>query len=355
MNRIVVGMSGGVDSSITLALLKEKGWKPVGVSLKLPVWKDDYNPFRENACCTDESLQIAKEICDKLGVEYHVYDVRKDFEKEVIVYFLDELKNNRTPNPCVICNRYLKFKKLFEWAEKHDIHYVATGHYARIHHSSKSNKYELLKAKDQTKDQTYGLCMFNQNWLKHIVLPLGDYTKEEVYALAKKKGFDVFLKRKQSQDLCFVSGDALHKFIEEHLGKTDGDIIDVNGKVVGKHKGLYYYTVGQKRGMNLPGTFYIKEFDVKNNQIIVSKKKEDVIRKEVVLKNFNFISGEDLDKPIEVEAKIRYGPVLNKARLYLKIDGETRIVFKEALFAVTPGQFCVVYKGDLCIGGGVIS
>ena len=187
MKRIVVGVSGGVDSSMTLAILKDNGWDPIGVSLKLPYWKHDCNPYRENICCSEESLELAKKICEKLGVEHHIYDVQKDFETEVIAYFISDLKANKTPNPCIICNRHLKFIKLFKWAEKHGIEHVATGHYAKIQYNFGRKKFELLKAKDWSKDQTYGLCLFNQDMLRKLVLPLGEYTKEEVYKLAKKK------------------------------------------------------------------------------------------------------------------------------------------------------------------------
>ncbi len=253
--RIVVGMSGGVDSSITLVLLKKQGFNPVGVSLKLEVWKDKCNVLRENVCCTKESFDIAKKICKKLNVPYYVYDVKKEFKKEVMDYFLSDLKKNRTPNPCVVCNRYLKFKKLFEFAKKKGIKYVATGHYAQVRFNKKTKRYELLKAKDKTKDQSYGLSFLPQKWLKWIILPLGNYTKKKVFKIAKKEGFEFFLKRKQSQDLCFVSKRAIPKYIEKKIGVKPGKIVDTKGNVLGEHKGVHFYTIGQRRRLGLQGYF----------------------------------------------------------------------------------------------------
>lgn len=355
--KIVVGMSGGVDSSMALLLLKRQGWDPVGVSLKLARWESPENELCENVCCTEESFSIAREVCKRLEVPYHIYDVKEDFKREVMDYFVDELKSNRTPNPCIICNRNLKFKKLFEFAKKKDIEYVATGHYARIKFNEKTKKYELMKAKDEMKDQTYGLCLFDQEYLSHIILPLGDYTKEEVYQLAKKEHFDFFLKTKQSQDLCFVSGKALQKFIKEKLGEKKGDMVDEGGRKIGTHKGLYFYTLGQRKGLNTPGTYFVKAYDIKNNRLIVTKRREEMhSQNDIMLKPYNFISGENPKSKISVNARIRYGESLvGKAMIYPPENGILKICFDEARYAVTPGQFCVFYDSEVCLGGGIIN
>jgi tRNA-uridine 2-sulfurtransferase len=353
--KIVVGMSGGVDSSMTLVLLKKQGWEPIGVSLKLAKWESNKNECKENACCTEESFRIAKDVCDKLNVPYHIYNVSKEFEKEVMDYFIDELKNYRTPNPCVICNRRLKFRYLFDWAHKHGIDYVATGHYARIE-ENKEGIFELKSAKDALKDQTYGLSMFPQEWLKFVKTPLGDLTKDEVYALAKKEGFEIFQKLKQSQDLCFVSGKALDFFIEERLGLKKGDIVDIKGKKLGEHKGLHFYTIGQTKKLYLPAKYYVKKFDVTKNNLVVTDKIEEVKSQEAIeLYPYNFTIKEPTS-PIRITAKIRYGEfVKGVGTLYPPKDGKVIVKFDEPKHAVTPGQFCVFYDGDICLGGGVIN
>jgi len=353
--KIVVGMSGGVDSSMTLVLLKQQGWEPIGVSLKLAKWNSPKNTCKENACCTEESFRIAKDVCDKLNVPYHIYDVSKEFEHEVMDYFIDELRNYRTPNPCVICNRRLKFKFLFDWAHKHKIQYVATGHYARIE-ENKNGIFELKQAKDTMKDQTYGLSMFPQEWLKFVKTPLGDLTKDEVYALAKREGFEIFQKLKQSQDLCFVSSKALDSFIEERLGVKKGNIVDMTGKKLGEHKGLHFYTIGQTKKLYLSGKYYVKKFNPTQNELIVTNKIEEVkSQEEIELYPYNFTI-EVPEKAIRITAKIRYGEFVKaEGTLYPPKNGKIIVKFDEPKHAVTPGQFCVFYKGDVCLGGGVIN
>lgn len=353
--KIVVGMSGGVDSSISVLLLKKQGWDVVGVSLKLAHWKNKSNILGENACCTAESLDIAENVCKKLGVPYYKFDVSKEFKRDVMDYFVSELKHNRTPNPCVICNRYIKFRKLFEWAKKHSIKHVATGHYARIRFNTHTKEYELLRPKDLNKDQTYGLSWLPQKWLKYIVLPLADYTKDEVYQLAKKQGFEIFLKRKQSQDLCFVSGRAYPKYLEEKVGKRPGPIKDEKGNVLGKHDGLHFYTIGQRKGVGLRARYYVKDRDFKTNSLIVTKNKKDINSKELILSPFSFISGKPPRKEKIIQAKPRYCLSPSKATLFPPEDGKIRVVFDVPQPCVAPGQFCVLYDKEVCLGAGVIN
>ncbi len=355
IKKIVVGMSGGVDSSMALVLLKKQGWQPVGVSLKYAVWKDKENLLRENVCCSAESFEIAKNICKELNVPHHIFNVSKEFKKEVIDYFILELKNNRTPNPCIICNRYLKFKKLFEWAKKHNIRYVATGHYARIREDKKTNKYELLKAKDSNKDQTYSLSFLPQKWLKNIIFPLSDYTKEEIFKMAKKEGFGFYLKRKQSQDFCFVAGKCLNCFLEKEIGIEEGLIKDRTGNILGKHNGLHFYTLGQRKGINLSGgPYFVIGFDIKSNILIVSKEENDLFNREAILFPYHFISNERLEKKIIVQAKIRSRHGLAKATLIPINSRRMKIIFNNPQKAITPGQFAVFYQNNICLGGGRI-
>ena len=341
--KIVVGLSGGIDSSMALVFLKKAGWQPVGVSLKFSTWSNKKN-------------SLAKDICQKLDIPYHVFNVEKEFQEKVIHYFIEELKKNRTPNPCVICNRYLKFKQLFEWANQHGIQYVATGHYARTRKNSKTKKYELLKAKDEQKNQTYVLSLLPQGWLECIIFPLGDYTKKEIYRLADKEGFASLVAQKQSQDFCFVANKSLDFFLEKEIGARSGPIKDSQGHVLGKHRGLHFYTIGQRKRINLPGgPYFVKELDIKKNVLLVTKNEKEIFSKTVFLSSLHFISGKHPQKEIKVTAKIRYSQPSAKAALFPLKGDKVKLVFQQPQRAITPGQFAVFYKKDICLGSASIN
>lgn len=351
---IVVGMSGGVDSSMALVLLKEQGWDPVGVSLKYPVWEDPANCLKENVCCSTESFQIAEGVCKKLGVPYHVFDVSREFKKEVIDYFLGRLRSHRTPNPCVMCNRHLKFKKLLEWASRHKIGHVATGHYARVRKNPRTRKFELLTSKDAEKDQTYSLSFLSQEQLRHIVLPLGGHTKSEIYQLAQDHGFEIFLKRKQSQDFCFVSGAAMEPFLAAEIGRHAGEVRDEAGKLIGTHQGLHFYTVGQRKGLGFSGgPFFVTGSDVPKNILKVTRDVKQLLSREVVFSPCNFIGGMP-KRSVRVKAKIRYRQFAAPGTLYPLSKNKARILFDKPQRAVTPGQFAVLYQRNVCLGAGEI-
>ncbi len=351
---IVVGMSGGVDSSMALVLLKENGWSPVGVSLKYPVWEDRANCLRENICCSKESFKIAGNVCKELGVPYHVYDVSRDFKKEVIDYFLGSLRGHKTPNPCVMCNRHLKFKKLLEWAKHYDIDHIATGHYARVRKDPKTGKYLLLTGQDSEKDQTYSLSFLSQEQLRHVVLPLGGHTKQEIYKMAQERGFEIFLKRKQSQDFCFVSGSAMGSFLTQEIGKHEGNVRDESGKTIGKHRGLHFYTVGQRKGLGFSGgPFFVTGSNVAENILKVTRNEKDLLRSEVFLSPCNFFGGMP-KRPLRVRAKIRYRQAAAPGTLYPVTKDRAKIIFDKPQRAVTPGQFAVLYRRAACLGGGEI-
>jgi len=341
--RIVVGLSGGIDSSFALILLKTQGFEPIGLSLKLPILGNSSN---------EQGIQIARRICKKYKIPHYVLDARKDFLQKVVNYFISKIKEGKTPNPCIFCNRYLKFKKLFDWAKKQGIKYVATGHYARV----KDNK--LLTGKDKQKDQSYDLCLLPQVWLRNIAFPLGDYFKKEIYRLAEKQGLKFLLKRKESQSFCFLRKNPPREFIKKILGEKRGLIIDKKGKILGEHQGTHFYTLGQRRGLFLPnGPYYVLKLDVKKNIVYVTKNKKDLFAREVDAHCFHFfVSPKEVKKFLQysrISAKIRstQKPVSGKANF---LGRKLKLIFDKPVFAPCPGQEIVVYSGDICLGGGEI-
>ncbi len=354
--KVVVGLSGGVDSSVSLLLLKKQGYQPIGVSLKYSAWQSKKNKIQENSCCSKESFSIAKKVCQKLKVPYHIVDCRVDFKEKVIGYFIKLLKKKKTPSPCLICNRLVKFKELFTFAKMRGADYVATGHYARVKRN-KGGAYELLRAKDKTKDQSYFLCLLTQKHLSKTIFPLGGYTKEEVYQIAKKEGFKFFEKKKQSQDLCFVSRQSMPHFLEEKIGFQLGEIIDKKGNILGRHQGLHFYTIGQRKKISLVGgPWWVIGYNKKKNQLIVTNNQNDpaLSGKSVILSNCHFVSGFPPKKSINVKAKTRVGQKLAEAKLYPLQKKKIKLVFESSQKAITPGQWAVFYKDNVCLGGGLI-
>jgi len=350
--KVVVGLSGGIDSAAALILLKDKGFEPVGVSLILPAWKEHKC---ENSCCTDESLEIAKDVCSTLGIEYHQYDESKEFKSEVVDYFINSLKSGKTPNPCVICNRNSKFRSLIKWADEHDIYYVSTGHYAKNIKNVETDEFELFISKDIKKDQTYTLSFLKQEQLKRCLFPLGEFQKSEIIELIKNYGFDSLIKKKESQNFCFVPNNELNSFIKENLGESIGDIRTDDGKIIGKHKGLCFYTIGQRKGLGFSTKYYVLHKDIEKNELIVTSDKEKVSKKSAIIENVSFISDDEPEYPINIRVKTRYQQDFNDAVLNRLKDGTWKIDFKKSQSSVTPGQFAVFYEGDRCLGAGEIS
>lgn len=353
--KIVVGLSGGVDSTAALILLKNNGWDPVGVSLKYAVWEDKCNSSRENICCSEESFEISQKICKELNVPYHIVDVSKEFKNKVINYFTGEFKKLNTPNPCIICNRSLKFKKLFQWANASGIKYVATGHYAKILMDSKTKTFQLAVSKDLQKDQTYSLSFLPFKWLGNIVFPLENYFKDEVYQIVKDAGFQFYLKKKQSQDFCFVNNQALKFFLEKEIGINKGPIKEISGNSLGTHQGLHFYTIGQRKGLNLSGgPFFVVKKTKKDNTLWISKNEKDLLHKTIKLKPHNFLTPPASNEEIRVKARLRYRQ--NLADAILSIENSClKLTFFDPQKAPTYGQFAVFYQDDICLGGGKIA
>lgn len=351
--KIMIGMSGGVDSSVAAFLLQKESFEVIGATMKL-YNNEDIDFVSEKTCCSLDDVLDAKSVCARLGIRHYTLNMTDDFKKEVIERFISAYQNGFTPNPCIDCNRYMKFSKMLHKAQELDIDYVATGHYARI--EKQGDRYILKKAVDLSKDQSYVLYSLTQEQLKVTKFPLGNYTKQQVREIAEENGF-VNARKHESQDICFVPDGDYSKFIEYYTGKTYpcGDFVDMNGKKLGEHKGIIRYTIGQRRGLGLalPASMYVVEKDVDNNKVILGFN-DDLFKKEVNVKNISFTACDGLDKPERLCAKIRYNQKEQPATVTQTDENHFKIVFDEPQRAITKGQAAVLYDGDTVVGGGTI-
>lgn len=351
--KVMIGMSGGVDSSVAAFLLQKESLEVIGATMKL-YNNEDIDFVSEKTCCSLDDVLDAKSVCARLGIRHYTLNMTEDFKKEVIERFISAYQNGFTPNPCIDCNRYMKFSKMLYKAQELDIDYVATGHYARI--EKQGDRYILKKAVDLSKDQSYVLYSLTQEQLKVTKFPLGNYTKQQVREIAEENGF-VNARKHESQDICFVPDGDYSKFIEYYTGKTYpcGDFVDMNGKRLGEHKGIIRYTIGQRRGLGLalPASMYVVEKDVDNNKVILGFN-DDLFKKEVNVKNISFTACERLDKPERLCAKIRYNQKEQPATVTQTDENHFTIVFDEPQRAITKGQAAVLYDGDTVVGGGTI-
>ena len=338
MKSVLLGMSGGVDSSAAAYILKEQGYKVIGATMIL----------RDGHDCTD-----ARRVCEYLGIEFRELDFRKEFSKEVIDYFVNEYVSGRTPNPCIMCNKFLKFGKMFEYAKENGIDYVATGHYAKVEYDGE--KYILRTADTIRKDQSYVLYNLTQEQLSRVLFPLGEYEKEEIRRIAEDVGIDV-ANKPESQEICFVEDNNYARFIKEYSGYVpqEGDFLDVNGNIMGTHKGIIYYTVGQRKGIGAFGRpMFVMKINPDNNTVILGEKGMEYSNT-LTAREVNFISGEYPDEAINAQARIRYQSQPSPAKIIYLGDGRVRVEFEEPQRAVTPGQSVVFYDGDIVLGGGII-
>ena len=348
--KVLLGMSGGVDSSVAAILLKEQGYEVIGVTMKL--WEGEI----EGSCCSLNSTSDAKRVCDYLKIPHYTLNFKDDFNKYVVQDFIDNYKNCRTPNPCIECNRYLKFGAMFKKAQELGCDYIATGHYAKILYSEKYGKNVLAKSNAGKKDQSYVLYNIPDYMLDHVIFPLGDFkNKDEIREIARKNNLLV-ANKPDSEDICFIPDGNYKRFLEENsnIKPQKGNIVNSKEEVLGKHTGLYNYTIGQRRGLGISSSkpLYVLKLNKKKNQVIVGEEKELYI-KEFLVKDFNILVDIDLSKWTSLYVKTRYSAKEYKANIILEED-KIRVVFDEPQRAITPGQSAVFYDGDVVVGGGKI-
>ena len=350
---VVVGMSGGVDSSVSALLLKEQGYNVVGLYMNNWEEKDECG-----ACTGEEDFADVRRVCNAIDIPYYSVNFAKEYMDRVFSYFLDEYKKGRTPNPDVLCNREIKFKDFKEEAFRLGADYIATGHYCDILHQN--GVHYLLKAKDQNKDQTYFLNQLSQNQLANVLFPLGKLDKSEVRAIAEKYGLATATK-KDSTGICFIGERNFRNFLLNYIPAKQGKIMTYDGKVLGEHLGLMYYTIGQRRGLNIGGQkdddgsrWFVIEKDLQNNILYVAHGSEDKLySKGLIMNECNWIPSQPLEKEFTCTAKFRYRQPEQKCKVIIG-QNEIKVEFEERQRAITEGQFAVFYKNDMCIGGGVI-
>lgn len=343
--KVVIGLSGGVDSSVAALILKQKGYEVIGVMMKLCEKSND------------TSIEDAKKVANKLDIPFHCLDLTKEFKQYVIDHFANEYMDGKTPNPCIECNKHLKFGLMLKKAQKlFDADYIATGHYAKIEFNSTTNRYYIKEASSTNKDQTYVLYNLTQEQLKHTLMPLGEYSKDEVRNIASKNGF-ITANKKDSQEICFVEDNDYAGFIkrEYNYNSPKGEFVDTQGNKYGLHKGIIHYTVGQRRGLglSLKAPLYVKKVDTNTQQVILCPK-EELFSDSLICKNINLITIDKLESPISATVKIRYSAPKAVATL-IPVDNDTiKVIFDTPQRAITPGQAVVFYDNDIVIGGGII-
>jgi len=355
--KVVVGMSGGVDSTVAAYKLKEMGYDVIGIHMK--VWDDSDADFveKEGGCCSLSAVEDARRVCEKIDIPFYVVNFKEVFKEKVIGYFLDEYKQGRTPNPCIACNKYVKFDALIKKAHDLGAYYVATGHYSKVEYDEELERYVVRLSEEDKKDQTYTFWSLDQNQLKHILTPLGDMkSKTEVRAIAER--FDVNAAGKSdSQEICFIPDDDYARYVRENMGAPvrPGNFVDTEGRVLGQHKGIIYYTIGQRKGLGV--TFgqpmYVVEIRALTNEVVLGINKK-VFSQGLYASNPNFIPFEKLEGKIDAYAKVRYSAKASKCTIEPYENGQVKVMFEDMQRAVTPGQAVVFYDEEMLLGGATI-
>lgn len=353
--KALIAMSGGVDSSVAAAMMQEQGYDCIGVTMKLHESEEEVR--REKACCTQEDAEDARQVAYSLGMKFYVFNYTREFSAQVIDRFVDAYEKGYTPNPCIDCNRYMKFARLYEQGRLLGYDTIATGHYARVEQDAATGKWKLKKARFLPKDQSYVLYFLTQEQLAHTRFPLGEVeSKEAARQYAETHGF-YNARKHDSQDICFVEDGKYADFIRQRTGRdyAAGDFVDTAGQVLGRHKGLIGYTVGQRKGLGLalPAPLYVLEKDMAKNRVVLAP--ETALYSAALLaEDVNWISGETPAAPVRAAARTRYSAREAAATLVPLEDNRVRVVFDQPQRAITPGQAVVFYAGDEVLGGGTI-
>ena len=346
-NRVLLGMSGGVDSSVSAVLLKEKGYEVIGATLEL---------FAGSSCCNISTYLDAKNVCNSIGIPHFTYNYKDEFKKHVINDFIECYSNCKTPNPCIECNKYMKFGYMYEKAKELDCKYIATGHYAKTEYSEKYKRWVLKKSNAGKKDQSYVLWSIPKELIQYVLFPLADYeSKEEIRKIAQEHNLRVASKP-DSEDICFIPDGNYKKFLENNsnLKPKEGNIVNLKGQVLGKHTGLYNYTIGQRKGLGISNSvpLFVLGFNSEKNEVIVGEEHE-LYKKEITVTDINLLLLDEIKEEIEVNVKTRYSS--REARAKIIQDGNRiKVVFDEPQRAITPGQSAVFYIDDIVLGGGKI-
>jgi tRNA-uridine 2-sulfurtransferase len=354
--RVVVGMSGGVDSSATAALLLEQGYDVVGITLKL--WPQDCISRAEDKCCGPQAVMDARAVCHELGIPYYLIDEADEFQSRVIQYFADEYKAGRTPNPCVMCNQNLKFGRLLSRADQLGAPYIATGHFARVEQGSENDRTLLKRGRDLRKDQSYFLFSLRQHQLSRAMFPLGDRTKSDTREVARHCRLKT-AEKEESMEICFVPDNDYGKFLRDAklVQPHRGEIVNTTGHVLGFHEGIEFYTIGQRKGLGIssPKPLYVLELDPENNQVIVGDDASALERDELIAERCNWIAFDEPPRQLGATVKIRYNHRGSSASITPLPGGRAKVNFAAPQRAITPGQAVVFYQDDLVLGGGWIA
>lgn len=355
-NKAVIAMSGGVDSSVAAYLIKQQGYNAIGITLKL-FSNDDIGVERDKTCCSLEDIDDARSVANKLGIPYYVLNFTDRFKENVIDRFVNAYISGATPNPCIDCNRFIKFENLMLRAKQLGFDYVVTGHYAVIEYNTDNRRYLLKKAADETKDQSYVLYSLTQEQLSRTLFPLGSLRKSEVRKIAEENGF-INANKHESQDICFVRDGNYAGFIEQYTGKNfePGNFVSKKGDILGTHKGIIRYTVGQRKGLGISSSepLYVCGISPEDNSVVLGTD-EELYSKTLEATKINLISCDKIETPLKLQAKIRYRHKEQNATVEQTGDDKLHIEFETPQRAITKGQSVVLYDGDYVVGGGIIS